>query len=46
MQILSLEQCRIASGTAIAAISQRAKEMNSRYKETSERGLAVSFVIC
>jgi L-serine deaminase len=46
MQILSLEQCRIASGTAIAAMAHRAKEMNSRFKETSERGLAVSVVIC
>ena len=32
--------------TAIAAMALTAKEMNSKYKETSEGGLAVSVVLC
>jgi hypothetical protein len=30
----------------IAALALAAKEMNSKYKETSEGGLAVSVVLC
>ena len=32
--------------TTIAAMALTAKEMNSKYKETSEGGLAVSLVLC
>ena len=30
----------------ITAMAQTAKEMNSKYKETSEAGLAVSVTLC
>ena len=32
--------------TTISAMDLTAKEMNSKYKETSEGGLAVSVVLC
>jgi L-serine dehydratase len=37
---------RIDLDATIAAMAQTAKEMNSKYKETSEAGLAVSVVLC
>ncbi len=40
------EQHRVDLDTTIAAMAQTAKEMNSKYKETSEGGLAVSVVLC
>ncbi len=42
----SEEQRRIDLDTTIFAMAQTAKEMNSKYKETSEGGLAVSVVLC
>jgi L-serine dehydratase len=40
------EQRRVDLDTAIAAMALTAREMNSKYKETSEGGLAVSVVLC
>ncbi|HEY2587061.1 MAG TPA: L-serine ammonia-lyase [Tepidisphaeraceae bacterium] len=40
------EQRRLDLDTTIAAMALTAKEMNSKYKETSEGGLAVSVVLC
>jgi len=40
------EQRRVDLDTAVAAMALTAKEMNSKYKETSEGGLAVSVVLC
>ena len=40
------DQRRVDLDTAIAAMALTAKEMNSKYKETSEGGLAVSLVLC
>jgi L-serine dehydratase len=40
------EQRRVDLDTCIAAMALTAKEMNSKYKETSEGGLAVSLVLC
>ena len=40
------EQRRVDLDTSIAAMALTAKEMNSKYKETSEGGLAVSLVLC
>lgn len=40
------EECRVDLDTTITAIDQTAKEMNSKYKETSEGGLSVSLVLC
>ena len=40
------EQRRLDLDTTIAAMAQTAKEMNHKYKETSEGGLAVSVVLC
>jgi L-serine dehydratase len=40
------DQRRVDLDTAIAAMALTAKEMNSKYKETSEGGLAVSVVLC
>jgi len=40
------EQRRVDLDTTIAAMAQTAKEMNAKYKETSEGGLAVSVVLC
>ncbi len=37
---------RIDLDTTIAAMALTAKEMNTKYKETSEGGLAVSLVLC
>jgi L-serine dehydratase len=37
---------RVNLDTTIAAMALTAKEMNSKYKETSEGGLAVSVVLC
>lgn len=39
-------QHRIDLDTTIAAMGQTAKDMNTKYKETSEGGLAVSVVLC
>jgi L-serine dehydratase len=39
-------QRRVSLDTTIAAMALTAKEMNSKYKETSEGGLAVSVVLC
>lgn len=40
------EQRRVDLDATIAAMALTAKEMNARYKETSEGGLAVSVVLC
>ena len=40
------EQRRVDLDTSIAAMALTAKEMNAKYKETSEGGLAVSLVLC
>ena len=40
------EQRRIDLDTTIFAMAQTAKEMNCKYKEASEGGLAVSVVLC
>ena len=40
------EQRRVDLDTTIAAMDLTAKEMNTKYKETSEGGLAVSVVLC
>jgi len=40
------EQRRVDLDTCITAMALTAKEMNSKYKETSEGGLAVSLVLC
>jgi L-serine dehydratase len=37
---------RVDLDTTVAAMALTAKEMNSKYKETSEGGLAVSVVLC
>jgi L-serine dehydratase len=37
---------RVDFDTTVAALALTAKEMNSKYKETSEGGLAVSVVLC
>ena len=37
---------RVDLDTTIAAMALTAKEMNSKYKETSEGGLAVSVTLC
>ncbi len=37
---------RVDLDTTIAAMALTAREMNSKYKETSEGGLAVSLVLC
>lgn len=40
------EERRVDLDTAISAMALTAKEMNAKYKETSEGGLAVSVVLC
>jgi L-serine dehydratase len=40
------EQRRVDLDTTVAAMALTAKEMNAKYKETSEGGLAVSVVLC
>jgi len=40
------EERRVDLDTTISAMSLTAKEMNAKYKETSEGGLAVSVVLC
>ena len=40
------EQRRVDLDTTIDAMALTAREMNSKYKETSEGGLAVSVVLC
>jgi len=40
------EQRRVDLDTTISAMALTAKEMNAKYKETSEGGLAVSLVLC
>ena len=40
------QERRVDLDTTIAAMALTAKEMNSKYKETSEGGLAVSVVLC
>jgi L-serine dehydratase len=40
------EERRVDLDTTIAAMALTAREMNSKYKETSEGGLAVSVVLC
>jgi L-serine dehydratase len=37
---------RVDFDTTVSAMALTAKEMNSKYKETSEGGLAVSVVLC
>jgi L-serine dehydratase len=37
---------RVDFDTTVAAMALTAKEMNSKYKETSEGGLAVAVVLC
>lgn len=37
---------RVDFDTTVAAMALTAKEMNSKYKETSEGGLAVSLTLC
>ena len=34
------------TATTVTALAQTAKDMNSKYKETSEAGLALSVVLC
>lgn len=40
------EQRRVDLDTTVAAMALTAREMNTKYKETSEGGLAVSVVLC
>jgi L-serine deaminase len=40
------KSARVDLDTAISAMALTAKEMNAKYKETSEGGLAVSLVLC
>ncbi len=40
------EERRVDLDTTIAAMALTAREMNAKYKETSEGGLAVSLVLC
>ena len=40
------EERRVDLDTTISAMALTAKEMNAKYKETSEGGLAVSLVLC
>jgi L-serine dehydratase len=40
------EERRVDLDTTVAAMALTAKEMNTKYKETSEGGLAVSLVLC
>jgi L-serine dehydratase len=40
------EERRVDLDTTVAAMALTAREMNSKYKETSEGGLAVSVVLC
>jgi L-serine dehydratase len=40
------EERRVDLDTTIAAMDLTAREMNAKYKETSEGGLAVSLVLC
>lgn len=40
------EQRRVDLDTCISAMALTAREMNAKYKETSEGGLAVSLVLC
>jgi L-serine dehydratase len=40
------EERRVDLDTTVAAMALTAKEMNAKYKETSEGGLAVSLVLC
>ena len=37
---------RVDFDATVAALAQTAKDMNSKYKETSEAGLALSVVLC
>jgi L-serine dehydratase len=37
---------RVDIDSVITALDLTAKEMNSKYKETSEGGMAVSLVLC
>ena len=37
---------RVNLDATVAALAQTAKDMNSKYKETSEAGLALSVVLC
>jgi L-serine dehydratase len=37
---------RVSFDATVAAMAQTAKDMNSKYKETSEAGLAVSVTLC
>ena len=37
---------RVDLDTTIATMAQTAKDMNTKYKETTEGGLAVSVVLC
>ena len=37
---------RVDFDATVMALSQTAKDMNSKYKETSEAGLALSVVLC
>lgn len=37
---------RVDFDTTVAAKTKTAKEMNAKYKETSEGGLAVSVTLC
>jgi L-serine dehydratase len=36
----------VSVDATVAAMAQTAKDMNSKYKETSEAGLAVSVTLC
>jgi len=37
---------RVDFDATVQALAQTAKDMNSKYKETSEAGLALSVVLC
>ena len=41
-----LRRNRVDLGATIQALAQTARDMNSKYKETSEAGSAVSVVLC
>jgi hypothetical protein len=46
LEALELEVMRVDFGITATAMALTAKEMNSKYKETSEGGLAVSVTLC
>ena len=41
-----IDRHRVDFDANVQALAQTAKDMNSKYKETSEAGLALSVVLC